>query len=92
MYVLGGRASVTETQANGEGGGGGGALLDDAWQLDVSNGRWEQVKSRGRAPAARAYHSAVVRGDCMLVFGGLSAASSRFAHGDVHEYNFVSGV
>eukprot|EP00013_Stygamoeba_regulata_P025332 CAMPEP_0177652154 /NCGR_PEP_ID=MMETSP0447-20121125/12957_1 /TAXON_ID=0 /ORGANISM="Stygamoeba regulata, Strain BSH-02190019" /LENGTH=879 /DNA_ID=CAMNT_0019155337 /DNA_START=30 /DNA_END=2669 /DNA_ORIENTATION=- len=92
VYVFGGRALASASSGSGSSSSsvGDAQLLDDLWRLDVKANRWEVVKARGRAPSARAYHSAVVRDDSMLVFGGL-ATGSKFAHGDIHEFSFVSG-
>jgi Rab9 effector protein with kelch motifs len=47
--------------------------MNDVWALDVSRADemvWEEVKTHGRAPSGRGYHSANLIGDVMVVVGG----------------------
>ncbi|KAG5651412.1 hypothetical protein H0H81_008746 [Sphagnurus paluster] len=56
------------------GGGTGLHALNDVWTLDVSAGsgkwRWEEVKTTGRTPKNRGYHTANLVGNLMVVVGG----------------------
>ncbi|KAG5643113.1 hypothetical protein DXG03_001539 [Asterophora parasitica] len=55
------------------GGGTGLNALNDVWALDVSSltrMKWEQVRTMGRAPRNRGYHTANLVGNLMVVMGG----------------------
>ncbi|RDB15110.1 Tip elongation aberrant protein 1 [Hypsizygus marmoreus] len=55
------------------GGGTGMTALSDVWTLDVSSFtsmKWEEVKTTGRTPNCRGYHSANLVGNMMIVVGG----------------------
>ncbi|ORY92943.1 hypothetical protein BCR35DRAFT_349243, partial [Leucosporidium creatinivorum] len=55
------------------GGGNGANALNDVHSLDVSNLEkleWKEVKTRGRKPIARGYHSMNLVGSKAVVFGG----------------------
>ncbi|KAF5329556.1 hypothetical protein D9619_009026 [Psilocybe cf. subviscida] len=60
------------------GGGTGLTALSDVWTLDVSGGltydspplRWEEVRTTGRLPGPRGYHTANLVGNVLVIFGG----------------------
>ncbi|GLB44605.1 putative kelch motif containing protein [Lyophyllum shimeji] len=55
------------------GGGTGLNALNDVWTLDVSSFsrmKWEEVKTTGRTPKNRGYHTANLVGNLMIVVGG----------------------
>lgn len=55
------------------GGGTGLTALNDVWTLDVSSFsrmKWEEIKTTGRTPKRRGYHTANLVGNYMVVMGG----------------------
>jgi len=55
------------------GGGTGMTPMNDVWALDVSRFdemTWEEIRTTGRSPSGRGYHSANLVGDVMVVIGG----------------------
>lgn len=56
--------------------------MDELYMFDIKSQTWEFIRPKGQKPAARYLHSAVVIGDCMVIFGGNDKAS-----GDVWSFN-----
>lgn len=56
------------------GGGNGSQALNDLWTLDVNvpveRMKWEEQRTRGKAPVARGYHTANLVGNVMIIMGG----------------------
>jgi Rab9 effector protein with kelch motifs len=71
------------------GGGTGRQALNDLWSmcLSKSNPQWTKVEPEGRIPEPRAYHSATVVRDTMIVFGG---QNGEICSQNVYIYNFTT--
>ena len=59
--------------------------MDELYMFDIKSHVWELILPKGQKPAARYLHSAVVIGDCMVIFGGNDKAS-----GDVWRFKFAT--
>lgn len=60
-----------------------GADMDELYMYDPLKQTWTSISPRGKKPAPRYLHSAVVVGDAMLVFGGTEKTA-----GDVWSFSF----
>ena len=49
----------------------GGSYRNDVWQLELTTNTWSQISPTG-GPTARRFHTAVLYGTKMVVFGGYS--------------------
>ena len=47
-------------------------LLDDLWAFDTDSKTWSEVdaKDKESAPSPRSFHTSVVVGECIYIFGG----------------------
>lgn len=54
------------------GGYGGSGRLDDLWAFSFLENAWQELRTRGPAPAGRENNGAVVYKDSMYIFGGYS--------------------
>lgn len=61
LLVFGGNTSTSGLTLTG---------TADLWALDLASGTWSELAAGGTAPSPRLYHSAVVVGSEMVVFGG----------------------
>ena len=61
-------------QAAGQAAGAEGSFLNDVWVYSAS-GAWQEVATRGHAPAGRAMHSAVRVGGWVAILGGTGCQS-----------------
>lgn len=69
------RCNHTATMYNGKmyvfgGYGNSGALYNDLYEFCFKNFTWKKLKPKGHIPCERSLHSAVLRNDCIIVYGG----------------------
>ncbi|KAL6047136.1 Ras guanine nucleotide exchange factor F [Balamuthia mandrillaris] len=66
-------------------------FLSDLWKFSFESERWEEIKAEG-GPSGRRYHSAVTKGDCMFVFGGVNLAKGNAPTymNDLYRFSFVT--
>ena len=74
IFVFGGRMGTSIDEK----------LLDDLWTFDTEARTWSEVKATGDAPSARSFHSSVVVGECIYVFGGCPAEGRQ---SDMHRFD-----
>ena len=63
IYVFGGRMGTSIDEK----------LLDDLWAFDTDSKTWSEVEAKDKeseAPSPRSFHTSVVVGECIYVFGG----------------------
>ena len=62
IYVFGGRMGTSIDEK----------LLDDLWAFDTDSKTWSEVdaKDKESAPSPRSFHTSVVVGECIYIFGG----------------------
>ena len=48
----------------------GGERTNELWSYSFAENKWNQIKPQGACPRARAGHSAILRGNSLVVFGG----------------------
>lgn len=82
-----------------------GSTFNDTWRLEILDDRppieaasenrpiryvWHPVEPKGDLPEARCHASAVLRGDCLVVFGGLAVGDDIFS--DVHSLDLSANT
>lgn len=67
----------------------GGERTNELWRFYFAENRWECIPSRGKWPKARAGHSAILRGNTMVIFGGCDIDNEKL--NDLWIYNFENG-
>ena len=63
IYVFGGRMGTSIDEK----------LLDDLWAFDTDSKTWSEVEAKDKeseSPSPRSFHTSVVVGECIYVFGG----------------------
>ena len=63
IFVFGGRMGTSIDEK----------LLNDLWTFDTDSKTWSEVEVKGDVPSPRSFHSSVVVGECIYVFGGCPA-------------------
>jgi N-acetylneuraminic acid mutarotase len=60
--------------------------LDDTWEFDLVNHKWQQIETKN-TPAARHSHTAILWNDSMIIFGGRDGHKNAHYSSDAYEYN-----
>ena len=60
--------------------GGSGNFFNDTWSFNVSARKWTKLQCTGSIPSPRSSHAAVLVGDVMYVFGGISPRGTGFGN------------
>ena len=91
--------TATEGLVDGElllfGGGGDGTYFNDLWRFDCQGLKWNTATVEGSTPEPRAYHTAVIVGQRLFIFGGwngdafINDLSILEAHGDAEDCRFA---
>jgi len=66
------------------GGDNGDSRLNDLYEFNLEKKEWREVKTKGNPPEPRYYHSAVVNGTHMYIFGGYTNENNN----DLWQYDF----
>jgi N-acetylneuraminic acid mutarotase len=51
--------------------------LNDTWSFNISTRKWTELQCAGSVPPPRAAHAAVLVGDVMYVFGGVTVDGTK---------------
>jgi N-acetylneuraminic acid mutarotase len=77
LYLYGGQDSKKKNKS-------------DLFRMDITNCKWEIVKTKGKSPGERCYHEmSLINKDNLLVFGGIrgSMANIEVMYNDIFLYN-----
>ena len=68
----------------------GGERTNDLWTYSFAQNTWTLLKPKGLLPKARASHSAVIRGNTMIIFGGCDLDNEKL--NDLWIYDLLSNT
>ena len=74
IFVFGGRMGTSIDEK----------LLNDLWMFDTDSKTWSEVEANGDVPSPRSFHSSVVIGESIYVFGGCPAEGRQ---SDLHRFD-----
>jgi hypothetical protein len=78
MFVLSRLFSTLVVMFRRFGGLGDQRRYNDTWSFDTLTRKWTELQCTGSIPSPRAGHAAVLVGDVMYVFGGLSTDEGQY--------------
>jgi N-acetylneuraminic acid mutarotase len=68
----------------------GGERTNELWRFFFATNTWELIVSKEKVPTPRAGHSALLRGDTMVIFGGCDQDNEKL--NDIWVYNIKAST